>query len=182
MTSKAYNSAVVIIPPKGKWAPIQEIRQMHDRHIYKWMPSITLLYPFRPKGEYPGLEKQFSSTCVKINSFELSLNTFKYFEHGQQRHTLWLDPEPSDKIRDLQGKLFEIVPECNDVNNYKNGFTPHLSVGQIKGKNNMHEVIANLQDSWAEIKFLVNCIFFISREKSKTSRFEIIKRVQLHIE
>jgi 2'-5' RNA ligase len=180
--SNVYTSAVVIIPPKEKWAPIQEIRESYDQHIDRWMPHITLLYPFKAESEYPTLELLFSDACKKISSFELSLTTFKFFKHGKQRHTLWLDPIPSEKIDDLQGNLLNIVPECNDVNNYENGFIPHLSVGQIKGKSNLFRIIAELQDGWEELNFHVDKIYFISREKSKTSSFEIVKRIQLHIE
>ena len=37
----------------------------------------------------------------------------------------------------------------------------------------------NLQDSWKELKFLINEICFIAREKGKLSNFKIIKRIQL---
>ncbi len=57
--SKVYTSAVVIIPPKEKWKPIQEIRQLYDRNINRWMPHITLLYPFRPKNSYSKIEDRF---------------------------------------------------------------------------------------------------------------------------
>jgi hypothetical protein len=40
-------------------------------------------------------------------------------------------------------------------------------------------LIKKLQKKWFEIKFHLSQIFFISREKSKTSQFEIKKRIQL---
>ena len=112
----------------------------------------------------------------------ISLKSFKYFNHGNQKYTLWLDPELNDLIIDLQTEILNIVPECNDVNNYKKGFRPHLSVGQIRGKNNLMETITNLQDSWKELKFLINEIYFIARKKDKSSNFKIIKRIQLEKE
>ncbi len=177
--SKVYTSAVVIIPPEEKWAPIQEIREKYDRQINRWMPHITLLYPFRPEDEYPTLEKDFSNKCKSIKPFEIHLEQFNYFNHGKQRYTLWLNPEPVELVNNLQAIIIEIIPDCNDVNKYKHGFRPHLSVGQIQGKNNLLNIMKNLQDNWNEIHFLLNEIFFISREKSKTSKFEIKKRIQL---
>lgn len=177
--AKVYSSAVVIIPPKEKWAPIQQIRKLYDRQINRWMPHITLIYPFRPENEFPNFEKKFSKMCEKLTRFVISLKTFKYFNHGHQKYTIWLDPEPIDLIIDLQAKILNIVPECNDVNTYKKGFRPHLSVGQIKGKNNLLETITHLQDSWKELKIPINEIYFISREKGKSSNFKIIKRIQL---
>jgi len=177
--SKVYTSAVVIIPPQEKWSPIQEIRKKYDRQINRWMPHITLLYPFRPTNEYHSIEKEFIDTGKKIESFEITLKNFHYFNHGRQRYTLWLRPEPVELIKDLQSRILKIVPDCNDVNKYEKGFNPHLSVGQITGKNVVLDLREKLQKNWATLKFHLNSIFFISREKSKTSQFEIKKRFQL---
>jgi len=177
--SKVYISAVVIIPPQEKWKPIQEIRKIYDQNIHRWMPHITLLYPFRPESEYPALKKDFAKRCKSISPFEINLQKFHFFNHGHQRYTLWLSPEPTDILKKLQSKILKIVPDCNDVNKYKKGFNPHLSVGQINGKNKLLRIIRDLQSSWNELKFLLTEIFFIAREKSKTSKFEIKKRFQL---
>lgn len=171
--NKVYNSAVVIIPPKELWAPIQEIRKIYDRGYNRWMPHITLLYPFRPKTEYITFEQLFTETCEKIHPFELSLREFKYFSHGRQNYTIWLDPRPADLIVNLQAEILKLVPDCNDVNKYKNGFKPHLSVGQLKGKQKLLDIIPKLQKNWKVIKFILNKIYFISRENIKDSKFEI---------
>jgi len=176
---KVYNSAVVIIPPEELWTPIQEIRRTYDRNIHRWMPHITLLYPFRPENQYSTLENEFVDKGKSLEPFQIQLKKFNYFSHGRQRYTLWLNPEPVNLIKNLQATILKIVPDCSDVNKYKNGFRPHLSVGQIKGKNNLLEIIESLQANWKEIEFLLIEIFFISREKSKTSKFEIKKRIQL---
>jgi 2'-5' RNA ligase len=176
---KVYTSAVVIIPPEEKWAPIQEIREKHDRQIDRWMPHITLIYPFRPESEYQKLEREFSNVCKFIKHFNIQLKQFRYFNHGKQTYTLWLNPEPIELIKKLQTTILDVVPNCNDINKYKHGFAPHLSVGQIQGRNNLLNIVDNLQDSWKEIHFSLNEIFFISREKSKTSKFEIKKRIKL---
>ncbi|MFX1329381.1 MAG: 2'-5' RNA ligase family protein [Promethearchaeota archaeon] len=177
--SKVYTSAVVIIPPQDKWDPIQEIRKLYDRQINRWMPHITLLYPFRPENEYSTLVKEFSEKCKIIRPFEIQLNQFNYFNHGKQRYTLWLNPEPIELIINLQSKILEIVPECNDANRYKHGFRPHLSIGQIQGKDKLLEILKRLQCNWRNIDFLLNQIYFISREKNKTSKFEIKKQIKL---
>ena len=175
---KFYNSAVVIIPPQEKWDSIQEIREIYDRGFNRWMPHITLLYPFRSKTEYITLEKVFSQQCKNLKPVELSFRRFQFFNHGHQNFTLWLDPEPEDLIIDLQAEILKLVPDCNDVNKYKNGFTPHLSVGQIKGKQNLLKVISKLQKNWKDITFLLDKIYFISRENIKTSQFEISTQIQ----
>ena len=70
---KVYSSAVVIIPPKEIWESIQDIRRVHDRNINRWMPHITLLYPFRHRNQYKDIEKAFSEKCRIFKSFEVSL-------------------------------------------------------------------------------------------------------------
>ncbi|MHA2039288.1 MAG: 2'-5' RNA ligase family protein [Promethearchaeota archaeon] len=177
--SKVYSSAVVIIPPKEIWESIQEIRRLYDRNIDRWMPHITMLYPFRPKNQYDDMEKLFSEKCKGIEPFKVSLKIFSFFPHGHQKYTMWIDPEPNNSIIKLQGEILKLVSDCNDVNNFKIGFRPHLSVGQIKGKNKLHKTIKDLQANWAEIKFKLNKIFFISREKSKNSKFVVSKQIHL---
>jgi 2'-5' RNA ligase len=180
--TKVYNSAVVIIPPQEKWDSIQGIREIYDRGFNRWMPHITLLYPFRPKTEYITLEKSFAEICKEFRPFELTFRAFKYFNHGHQNFTLWLDPEPADLLIKLQAEIMKLVPDCNDVNKYKEGFKPHLSVGQIKGKQKLLEVILKLQKTWRDINFLLDKIYFISRENIKTSQFEIAKQILFNTE
>lgn len=177
--SKVYTSAVVIVPPEEKWLPIQEIRRQYDRQINRWMPHITLLYPFRPEEEYIRIEDLFSNVCSGIERFEITFKNFRYFPHSKQNYTFWLDPIPKQPIIDLQAKILELVPECDDANRHKSGFSPHLSVGQIKGRDKMKAILGTLQNNWKEVKFSVNQICFISREKNNVSKFEIKKRIEL---
>ncbi|MFX1359125.1 MAG: 2'-5' RNA ligase family protein [Promethearchaeota archaeon] len=173
--NKLHTSAAVIIPPKDKWEPIQEIRRQYDHQINRWMPHISLIYPFRPESEYNTLEQEFSAVCKEIKPFEIKLKSFEYFNHGHQNFTLWIAPEPKDSIINLQKNIQMLVPECNDLNLYKNGFTPHLSVGQIKGKKLLLKIIQQLETKWYEIKFTLNKIYFIAREKCKKSLFRVKK-------
>jgi len=177
---KVYTSAVVIIPPEEKWASIQIIRKKYDRQINRWMPHITLLYPFKPENEYSRFEIEFSEKCKQIQPFEISLKKFKYFPHGKEKYTIWLDPEPNDLIISFQSELLKIVPDCSDVNKFKKGFTPHLSVGQVIGRNKLDKLMSKLQRNWNEVVFSLNQIYFISRGESKTSRFEISKEIKLN--
>ena len=177
--TKVYTSAVVIIPPEDIWSPIQTIRSQYDRQIHRWMPHIMLLYPFRPEDQFNNLETKFSEVCSQINSFTITLSRFKYFEHRHKNFTLWLDPEPNRLIQKLQFELLKIVPDCNDVNKFKDGFHPHLSVGQIQGISKLKITLHDLQKSWKDITFNVNDIYFISRENEKKSRFEIVETIQL---
>jgi 2'-5' RNA ligase len=177
--TKVHSTAVVIIPPKKIWGPIQNIRKKYDRHIHRWMPHITLLYPFKLQSEFNKLEPSFSTICNEIELFEITFNNFNYFNHGKQKYTLWLTPEPEYLVVSLQHKLLEIVPDCNDVNLYRKGFIPHLSVGQIEGKDNLETLLKSLQTNWTPLKFKITSIYFIAREKPKLSEFKIKKEIIL---
>jgi len=177
---KVFTSAVVIIPPQQLWAPIQEIRKRFDRQINRWMPHITLLYPFRPDSEFDYLKNRFSEVCKIFKNFKIQLEEFNYFSHKKSNYTIWLSPEPRNKMIELQSKLLEIVPDCNDVNLNKNGFTPHLSVGQFNGnKKTLLEIIYLLQQEWNSLIFNLNYINFISRKNNKFSRFEVQTQIYL---
>ena len=41
-----HKTAAVIITPEDVWGPIQAIRQKHDSKVGRWMPHVTLTYPF----------------------------------------------------------------------------------------------------------------------------------------
>ncbi|MHA1763973.1 MAG: 2'-5' RNA ligase family protein, partial [Promethearchaeota archaeon] len=117
--------------------------------------------------------------CKKIESFVIALKTFKYFNHGHQNYTIWLDPQPSDSIINLQEKLLKIIPECDDLNRFKGGFKPHLSVGQVKGKKKLIIFLKTLQNNWQPLTFLIKSIYFLQRKPEKRSKFMISEEIPL---
>lgn len=177
--TKIYTSAAVIIPPEEVWLPIQTIRKRYDRQIRRWMPHINLFYPFRPKNQYIQLTDKFKQVTKTIAPFDICFKTFKFFKHGKDSYTLWLDPEPNEPIKSLQRELQEIVLDCNDLSAFKYGYTPHLSVGQFHGTKEFEKLFRFFQNTWEEMTFAVNEIHFIWRESSKNSPFRIGKTIPL---
>ncbi|WP_445083711.1 2'-5' RNA ligase family protein [Candidatus Brocadia sp. AMX2] len=45
------------------------MRREYDSQRRRWMPHITLIYPFRPREEFEFLAEQFSRVCVKARDF-----------------------------------------------------------------------------------------------------------------
>ena len=134
MTDTTHQTAVVVTPPESCWEPIQAIRREHDKQVRRWMPHITMLYPFRPRSEFEAAAGALSAACGAIPSFEVTLTEFGYFCHGGSSYTLWLAPEPAEPLVRLQAAMLSAVPECDETSRYAGGFTPHLSVGQAPGR------------------------------------------------
>ena len=177
--NKVYTTACVIVPPKEFCESIQEIRKKYDKQFKRWMPHINLIYPFRPIEYFNDLINRFCETCKNIESFTVSLKNFRFFHHNPQNYTIWVYPEPIESIKKLQLELIKTIPDCNDLNNFENGYTPHLSVGQVKGKLNLLKTIELLQKQWKEISFSLKNIYFISRENVKGSNFSILEEIPL---
>jgi 2'-5' RNA ligase len=176
--AKDHTSACVIIPPEEIWQPIEKIRRKHDRRVDRWMPHITLMFPFRHRSEYPSLEREFTETCQRIEAFPITLNEFGFFRHRYQTYTIWLDPQPNDPIVHLQGELLRITPDCNDVNNFRGGYQPHLSLGQFTTYK-IDRYINRFKKKWDKLSFFVDEIYFINRKNTKNSRFKIEKAIPL---
>jgi 2'-5' RNA ligase len=49
----------------------------------------------------------------------------------------------------LQAALESAGPDCNDVSRYADGFTPHLSVGQVRGDEALTALESSLQGAWS---------------------------------
>jgi 2'-5' RNA ligase len=179
MTEKTHQTAVVFTPPKECWPPIQVIREQHDSHVWRWMPHVTLLYPFRPRSQFDAVEKILKGSLETVQPFEVQLREFFHFHHGREQYTLWLFPEPVESVKKLQAALEQALPDCNDTSGYPQGFTPHLSVGQVQGKNRMRKLKAELQLSWKVLSFPVKEITLLQRGRAPADIFRVDRVIGL---
>lgn len=164
---KTVCAAAVIIPPHEVWRPIQAVRARYDRHFARWMPHITLAFPFRPKEEFETLAPQFEKACAEIKPFEIELAEFRYFDHGRDSFTLWLELKPAEPVIALRAALMLVTPDCDDVALFEAGFTPHLSVGQARGEPNMTTLRETLQSNWKPLRFRVSEFCLIWRGETR---------------
>lgn len=160
---KTPTAAVVWIPPESSWAPIQAIRQRYDRHLQRWMPHVTLLYPFRPREEFDAVAPALREGLAEIPPFECELREVRSFQHSAASYTMWIAPEPLAAFRELQAALQAKVPDCDDVANYPGGYTPHLSVGQSHGPPELNHRLADVRSSWTPASVHVGEIALIYR-------------------
>jgi 2'-5' RNA ligase len=153
---KTPNTAVVLIPPQELWEPIQAIRRVHDLHVERWMPHVTLLFPFAPAERFAQAEPDLDAACRAMPAFRVKLARFDYFPGPK---TAWLEPEPAESVRRLQEALQSRFPEFNDVARFPGGFRPHLSVGQGPAG-----LIAKLQEKWTPLEFEAVEVALIRRD------------------
>ena len=174
---KVHTSAVVLIPPQEVWEPIQAIRRVHDPQVRRWMPHVTLLYPFVPEQEFEAVAARLSGALAGLEPFEVSLVEFGWFVHGRRSATVWLRPEPVEKIKGLQARLQEAVPWCDDVSRYPGGFKPHLSVGRFAGEEAARVAAERFSAGWRPLCFVADHVSLIARSGAPGEPFREVVRV-----
>lgn len=162
-------AAIVAIPPVSMWLPIQAIRRVRDPHVDRWMPHVTLLYPFLDDAD----EELLENVGLPI---DVRLERFSYFEHGGRRATLWLAPEPKSEFVALQASLQRRFPACDDVSKHAHGFTPHLSVGEWDAVE-APAAAAALEEAWQPLAFRLEEIALIRR--TENGPFGVERRFEL---
>lgn len=176
---KTHLSAVVVIPPESVWEPLQTIRRAHDKGFRRWMPHVTLLYPFAPKGSFNKILPELARVGWAQGPFELTLTSFRWFRHGRESYTVWLAPEPERAVVKLHAALLQALPGFADTGSFKDGFSPHLSVGQVEGTAKLRRLIDELQAGWEPLRFTVGELSLISRKNPPNDVFQVDRRVAL---
>lgn len=175
---KTYQSAVVIIPPREVWAPIEEIRKRHDKQQQRWMPHINLLYPFLVRERFQDAAEELAKVCRKISPFELTLSGHDYFKHKGTNYTFWLKPHPREKIAGLHEALRQAIPVCYELGEFTGGYVPHLSVGQAHRRKVFSQIQKRLNEL-PPIEFSVNCVYMIWRDIPPRDTFQVDREIPL---
>ncbi|QSQ16908.1 poly(A) polymerase [Myxococcus landrumensis] len=172
-----HQTAVVLIPPEAAWPPIQALRKKHDAKFERWMPHVTLLYPFLPEEDFDTVATLFEEALRDIEPFEVTLSAFGHFEH-RANATAWLRPDdkPQGTLAALHAKLAAVVPECATS---EHGFSPHLSVGQLPRSKDvdLEQTLSAWARTWRALSFNIVEVCLI-RRKGDTP-FEVIRRIPL---
>ncbi len=180
----SYKTALVLIPTEEIWTPIQQIRNIHDKKVRRWMPHITLIYPFIEKEKFVWFETNLAQVCQNFNQFSITLEKFCYFDHGRGHFTLWLSPDSGKILEKLQQKILEIVP-TEIRQEQKLPFHPHLSVGQVEDKNKIESMARlkdlqqKLQNEWKTLYFQAQRLSLIWRNAPPDDIFQVASQVKL---
>ena len=173
-----HESAVVLVPPPEVWASIQAIRRVHDRQFRRWMPHVTLLYPSLTRDALDGAVPAVEEALAGIEPFTLELARFEVFAHRGGTATVWLAPEPKDRLVAVQARLVRRFPSCDATGRFAGGFTPHLSVGQARGEESLR-AFRQVLESWQPITFTVRRVAIIVREPPPDDVFRLFADVTL---
>ena len=174
---KTHHTAVVAIPPLEVWEPIQTIRRQYDRHVQRWMPHITLLYPFVPHTQFDEVLPRLMQVGRQNVALQVTLATFQAFTHGFGKATIWLAPEPRHALVTLQAALHAAFPAYNEQSRFPTGFTPHLSVGQASSSRGRQYLLETLQATWQPLQFTLTALTLIWREGDRP--FQIAHTIPL---
>ncbi|MCE9666496.1 RNA repair domain-containing protein [Myxococcus stipitatus] len=176
-TRLVHRTAVVLIPPESVWDPIQALRKKHDAKFERWMPHVTLLYPFLPEEDFDAATAVLEDALREVEPFEVTLAGFGHFEH-RVNATAWLHPEtrPAAALARLHARLEAAIPECATPGQ---GFTPHLSVGQLPlaKDDGVARTLTQWERAWRPITFQAREVCLIRRVGD--TPFEVIRRIPL---
>jgi RNA 2',3'-cyclic 3'-phosphodiesterase len=164
MPPKTHRSAVVAIPPPDVWEPIQAIRRQYDRNVHRWMPHITLLYPFLPHEQFSTALPALLEVGRHVAPLQVTLTVVRSFTHAFGKATLWLDPEPQQALVALQAALQAAFPAYHEQSRFRTGFTPHLSVGQATSPHQRQQLLETLHAAWRPVQFTLTAVQLIWRE------------------
>ena len=171
-----HTTAIVVIPPEESWTAIQAIRQQHDRKVRRWMPHITLIYPFSPVEDFPVLREPLAAAVAGHPAFDMTLAEFKTFRHRGENYTIWLRPDPEQPLVEL----FELLSRALErVSSSRRRFQPHLSVGQVQGKARMERLVQELQTTWKPTSFRVDRVALIWRRDPPDDVFRVSETIPL---
>lgn len=174
MPNKTHTTAVVLIPHEAMQPPIQAIRRIHDRNFRRWMPHITLLYPFAERPDFTEITPALAKAAQQVPPFSVELTRFDAFRH-RRSCTMFLVPEPEDQIAHLHSVLLQHLPDYDDTARFADGFHPHLSVGQFQHRSLQTEQ-QRLQTEWQPIACEMEAISLIYRSPETDDRFVVAEQ------
>ena len=174
MPNKTHTTAVVLIPPETVQPSIQSIRRIHDRNFRRWMPHITLLYPFTERPDFPSVIPALAKAAQQMSPFSVQFTRFDAFKH-RKSCTMFLIPEPAAEIVRLHSILLQHLPAYDDTARFADGFHPHLSVGQFQHRS-LHTEQQRLQTEWQPIQCEMQAISLIYRSPETDDRFVVAQQ------
>lgn len=172
-----HTTAMVIIPPQDIWEPIQKIRSEHDRNIRRWMPHITLFYPFIAKESFYDIKYNLEQTCKHISPFTINLSEIGYFKQRKGNFILWVGPQEQPDLQAMYKSISNPLQKIMEIK--KRPFHPHLTIGRMRNEKTFHEVEEQIKFSWQSLKWNVDKVSLIWRNEPPDDVFRIEYEIPL---
>jgi 2'-5' RNA ligase len=142
------------------------------------MPHITLLYPFVQEEYLKAARDALEPACRDVQPFHLALRGFDHFAHPTGTATMYLVPEPADRVTELHSRLVSVVPWCDDTERFEAGYVPHLSVGTCP-LDEVEGVKEHLQEDWSPLHWHVRAVELIARPAEVEGSFDVRQSLPL---
>ena len=132
-----------------------------------------------PVSDFQAVQERLAIACRDLPAFEVELADFRTFRHRRGNYTIWLAPKPEAGLVELQAVVQRAVLGEQSVSGRRQGFQPHLSVGQVQGKADMLRLVADLQAAWQPVRFAVSGVSLIWRGEPPDDVFQVAATVPL---
>ena len=142
------------------------------------MPHVTVLYPFLPRDQLARATPMAEEALAVVTPFDVELARFDLFRHRGGTFTVWLAPEPRERLLAVQSALVRTFPECGATSRFAGGFTPHLSVGQARSEEELRSLRRELE-AWTPLSFTVRQVSIIVRDPPPRDVFRTFAEVPL---
>lgn len=175
--NRTHTTALVIVPPESYWPPIQELRERFDPKVRRWMPHITLVYPFLPREAWDMELPALAAACRAIAPFSLTLGTVGVFTQRRGAAVIWLAPEPKAPLVALHAALFAALSSTPE--RLASRLTPHLTIGRAANSREREAIERATREAWTPITFPVNEVALLWRNAPPDDVFRVGQRLPL---
>ncbi|NOX56926.1 MAG: 2'-5' RNA ligase family protein, partial [Planctomycetes bacterium] len=147
-----------------------EIRKRHDPKVRRWMPHITMIYPFVVREQFAAVAARIEPICRQLEPIDLVLGRIETFRHRHERYTLWLAPEPVEPLVSLHDALWRAVWNTEPP---ARRFRPHLSIGRVEGHQARQRLVDELTARWQPLRCRIDRLSLIWRSEPPEDVFRI---------
>ena len=166
-----HTTALVIVPPASCWPPIQALREQFDPKVRRWMPHITLVYPFMARAAWDEVRPALFTACRAVEPFSLTLGALGTFPQRGGRAVLWLAPEPAAPLAALHAALAAALPLAQA--HAPSRFTPHLSIGRAATSQEREAIAEAVRATWTPVTFSVREVALVWRNAPPDDVFRV---------
>jgi 2'-5' RNA ligase len=186
----AMTTALCVLPPETTWAPLQAVREAHDKSHARWPPHINLVYPFVRPEALDDAVARVADAVAAVSPFGVLLAPGpRIFDHGTKTVTVWVAPKDDaagTAWAGLHGALASAFPEC--ASGARDVFVPHLTLGQCSKAAYSQTTKAGVPtapvrravEALPPVAFSVTHVCILARsETDPTAPFSVVARVPL---